>query len=352
MKQHVVALLLPFAILMSCMGCAPGSKANVGTTRSTGGSAVVTERGDGTGDIRKSAKINESGIRFFRYSYDNSYGASSYYYEVDASGEKALLRYAELGLMSWEDYDDEKKALVCELDESFVEKLNLLYKNGGLASWDGYHETTAGVCDGDAFSLSIRFEDGGSLSASGSNCAPEGYGAFKERLQELFSPPKAQLVDAYIQSKRQEEITGELESMLFSIHQHGDSGSNEYTFMLCETGNEEAKNLDLVLKFKREAELPKGRYQYYGHVRDAGKWLREFREIFDANDVKQWAFWDKSAEDYNNREFFQLSFVFTSGQQVDAMGTLYPEHYDEVRAACMDVIGKIVKQYGVVAEKG
>ena len=55
-----------------------------------------------------------------------------------------------------------------------------------LAEWDGFHKVDPGVLDGESFSLSVELEDGGAISASGSNCFPAGYGEKVSAIREFF----------------------------------------------------------------------------------------------------------------------------------------------------------------------
>ena len=56
----------------------------------------------------------------------------------------------------------------------------------------------------------------------------------------------------------------------------------------------------------------------------------------------KWYNWDKAAEDYNNAEWFQLSFSFEEGN-MNAMGTEYPENYDEFRSEVLQHIVRVIR---------
>lgn len=52
--------------------------------------------------------------------------------------------------------------------------------------WDGFHESNADVLDGTSFTFEASFADGSSVSASGTNAFPEGYGEFVQGIRLLI----------------------------------------------------------------------------------------------------------------------------------------------------------------------
>ena len=56
----------------------------------------------------------------------------------------------------------------------------------GLKSWDGFSGTNSGVLDGDGFSVSVEFADGGRVHASGYMRFPRGYRMAKDALFSFF----------------------------------------------------------------------------------------------------------------------------------------------------------------------
>lgn len=63
------------------------------------------------------------------------------------------------------------------LDADEAQAVLALPTQADFLLWDGFHRTSRDMLDGDSFSLTMRFADGTSLSASGSNAYPEGYQA-------------------------------------------------------------------------------------------------------------------------------------------------------------------------------
>lgn len=56
----------------------------------------------------------------------------------------------------------------------------------GVEAWDGFDETDQNVLDGDGFWLEIELEDGGTVSAHGTNAYPPNYHEFIGILRGLF----------------------------------------------------------------------------------------------------------------------------------------------------------------------
>ena len=55
-----------------------------------------------------------------------------------------------------------------------------------LAEWNSFDETDPDALDGESFSLSVAFSDGGAITASGSNRFPEGYADAAARIEAFF----------------------------------------------------------------------------------------------------------------------------------------------------------------------
>ena len=55
-----------------------------------------------------------------------------------------------------------------------------------LAEWNGYHKIDRDMLDGVSFSLSVEFEDGRVINASGSNCFPRAYSEKVSAIKDFF----------------------------------------------------------------------------------------------------------------------------------------------------------------------
>lgn len=77
----------------------------------------------------------------------------------------------------WEDFDGqhhEERSLNVRPDE-----VTAVLMDCRADSWDDFHESNSDVLDGHSFTFEASLSDGTSVTASGTNAVPEGYGAFK-----------------------------------------------------------------------------------------------------------------------------------------------------------------------------
>ena len=72
------------------------------------------------------------------------------------------------------------------LTDEDMASFSVLVQELGLAEWNGYHKIDRDVLDGASFSLSVVFEDGGVIDASGSNCFPRGYSEKVSAIRDFF----------------------------------------------------------------------------------------------------------------------------------------------------------------------
>lgn len=71
-------------------------------------------------------------------------------------------------------------------EDAFLLDVSKLIEEHNLRAWDGFDKSASGVLDGDGFDLSIRYEDGTEISASGRNCSPDGYNEADRAINDLF----------------------------------------------------------------------------------------------------------------------------------------------------------------------
>jgi len=67
-----------------------------------------------------------------------------------------------------------------------AEALASLVQNHELTRWNGFDRVDRHALDGTGFELTIRYEDGQEVRASGSNAFPEGYKAAHEAVLNFF----------------------------------------------------------------------------------------------------------------------------------------------------------------------
>ena len=321
MKKRMLVLVLTLGLIGVLTGCKSQSDRLLGIK--------------GTNGIGKKAVDNESGVDTFFYSYNGSIGGNSYSYSVV---EKDGKHYLEFESMLYGDYD----TLTMELDETFLGQLTALYKDCRLACWDGYDKYATNVLDGDGFSLRISFRDGESMSAHGSNCEPDGYQDFYQKMEELFTPLREQLLEEARAQKIAEGFPGKLNFIMAVFKQKGTSGNDFYDIFITEPGVREM-NFDVQIQSESGEFIEAGSYQYYTAMDASQIDFAGVQELIDRYDLIQWYDYDEAAEDYNNSEWFQISFGFDDGKTLNACGTEHPEHYDEFRKEFLELVVKMTE---------
>ena len=317
MKKRVVTIVLALGLVGILTGCRSGLGIK------------------GTNGIGKKAVDNESGVNTFFYSYNASIGADSYSYSVVEKDGKHFLEYES---MIYQDYG----TMTMELDVDFLDQLTKLYKDCRLAEWDGYDKYATNVMDGDGFSLRLSFRDGQSMSAHGSNCAPDGYGEFYQKMEELLVPLRDELLEEARQQKIAEGFSGNLDFIMANFKQKGSSGSDSYDIFITMPGVRE-KNFDVQIKSESGEFLEPGSYRVYTAMDASQIDFAGVQALIEKYDLVQWYNYDKAAEDYNNSEWFQISFGFDGGNTLNACGTEHPENYDAFRKEFLELIVKMTE---------
>ena len=88
---------------------------------------------------------------------------------------------ANLSLMAGE------KEYSLDMNAEEAEALASLVQNHELTRWNGFDRVDRHALDGTGFELTIRYEDGQEVRASGSNAFPEGYREAREAILEFFA---------------------------------------------------------------------------------------------------------------------------------------------------------------------
>ncbi len=279
---------------------------------------------EGSDGLGKKAVVNTSGVTGFSYNFDGTIGGNNFSYSVRKQKDgKIVLKYES---MEYDEYGE----MTREMDQAFLDSLDALYKKHNICRWEGYNKYNSYVCDGDGFSLSFSFADGKSMSAHGSNCYPEGYREFETEMDALFAP----IVEALREEKRQEFMAagfdGVVDFIMANFRDRGTSGSDSYEFLLSHEGVR-TDNYEVRIHSESGDFLPPGDYNVCRTVPDSCISFAGVQALVDKYRLIEWYNYDKSAEDYNNSEWFQLSFGFSGGSRLSAMGTAHPDRYDEFR---------------------
>ncbi|MBO4868175.1 MAG: hypothetical protein J5585_00525 [Clostridia bacterium] len=284
----------------------------------------------GTDGEGKKAVSNKSGLKRFNYSYDGTIGGNNCSYDLRYENGVPVLRYES---MEHPDYGEMKT----EIGEDVVDTLNNIYLNLRIAEWNGYSKYNPEVCDGEGFSLSMGFNDGKSLSASGTNAFPPGYGAFCAAMERVLEPIRDRMLERERQKKIEEGLHGRLESILACFKQKGASGDDDYFFMIMNKGLRK-RNYEIRVDADSGDFFPAGKTSICREVPDEYTALDKVYELIEKYDLIKWYDYDETAPDYGDREWFQLSLGFDDGLSINAMGSEPPENYDAFRADFLRVM--------------
>ena len=102
------------------------------------------------------------------------------------------IRETARGRFAWIELHNDDHYVLPLTDEDMA-SFSALVQELGLTEWNGYHKIDRDVLDGASFSLSVEFEDGGVIDASGSNCFPRDYSEKTSAIRDFFE----KLMDAY-----------------------------------------------------------------------------------------------------------------------------------------------------------
>ena len=307
------------SILMSLLGC--GTRPEPGVK--------------GTDGLGKKAVDNESGLVDFSYSYNGSIGGDSYTFRVKKQEDgTALLTY---DAMQYDSYGD----MEMPVETNLLAALEDLYHKHHICQWEGFSKSNEYVLDGSGFSLRLAFQDGKSMSASGSNTWPDGYRDFIADLNTLIEP--------YLEAARQEArkkilergMEGDLNCVLALYIQKGDAGSDRYDILLRSQSIYDP-NIDVEILSESGDFIEPGKYRWYGSLPDEEVCFKQIQELIDKYDILQWYNFEGDAEDPNNTEWFQVSFSYKE-DAINACGSIHPEHYEEFRKELLTCIIEMLK---------
>lgn len=133
-----------------------------------------------TGGNQAPAPVESKPIEYFCYSNSGSSTYEIYSYEVKKdkeSGEMVVVYELNCG----------NEVYTVPADEELLQALAAIVADHNMQRWDGFSEIDSMILDGSGFSLSVAFEDGSRIRASGSNSFPRGFSAAWEAIDDLFT---------------------------------------------------------------------------------------------------------------------------------------------------------------------
>lgn len=288
------------------------------------------------------ASAGNGKVKYLSYSYHGSIGGGSHTITVEKTNDTTPATIT-LDYMDHRDYGK----LTGKVSDAFMDSINALCEKYQIHKWDGFDKINREVLDGYGFSLSAKYENNKHINAHGSNSFPAGYHQFSSELEELIKPEKERLFEEARKKKIERGVEGNLHFMMINFIQHGDSGYDRYECMISEP-QDDRSNISVTVNSENGDFFPQGRHNYYGTATNEEIGWDDFAAIIKKYKIVNWMDYSKTAEDYNNAEWFQLDFSFEKGY-ISAMGSIPPDaNYDAFRHDLLKqlamMINKLVKK--------
>lgn len=275
---------------------------------------------DGAGN---KAVDNESRIVSFSYNISGSVRSGRSAYEFTREENDCVFTYIT------HEYPEYGEMRLTVTEEEFDELKNL-YKKFRLAAWDGFSKYDPEVCDGSSFSLHINFEDGGKLSADGSNAFPDGYRAFVEEMDKIVDPLCEKVLEISRQEKIREGIHGTLSMIMAAFIDRGKSGRDEYHVLISKEGIR-SENFDVRIKSVSGKYFSEGELKFYRNVPDELLNFSEVQEMAEKYGLINWYNYNKTAQDPNNEQWYQICLIYGDEFKLSSCGTQHPDNYEGFR---------------------
>lgn len=293
------------------------------------------------------ASAGNGKVKYLSYSYHGSIGGGSHTITVEKANDTTPATIT-LDYMDHRDYG----VLTGNVSDAFMDSINALCERYQIQKWDGFDRINREVLDGYGFSLNAKYENNKYISAHGTNSFPAGYHGFSEELENLIKPEKERLFEEARQKKIERGVEGELHFMMINFIQRGKSGYDRYEAMISEPMTDRS-NINVTVYSENGDIFPEGNHRYYGTATNEDiKWA-DFAALIKKYKITNWMDYSKTAEDYNNAEWFQLNFSFDKGI-ISAHGSLPPDkNYDAFRRDILQQLKKMIDRLvkkGVVTE--
>lgn len=248
--------------------------------------------------------------------------------------------------LSYNDREVSLEEVVCPIDDETLDKVGQLCADLNIMSWNKFNRNAKGVLDGTMFSLMVYFEDDkGDVYASGSNCFPKNFDRFEAGIREIMAP----LIEAELVRSREEkyengEYSVDLTYAMINYAGRGASGSDSYSISVRDKSSA-AQWVEITLESDSGEFIEPGTYRYNGDPDNVNEFLARLQEVVEKYKVYKWDGYDKSTEDYNDREWFQLCFWYEGDVAIRCCGCGDTEHYAEVREELMKIVVEYLKGY-------
>jgi len=279
-------------------------------------------------------------IKSFSYNYDGTIGGNTFSWTVTRK---------EDGTVLFQQFDHMRTGhedLYDTLPAAFMDSLEAICSKHKIHRWDGFRGNNQYVCDGDGFSLSIRYEDGRKVDAHGMNSYPNGFREFRDDLYELCNPIRDHIWEMARQRKREKGVSGDLQGMLWVFSNHYPGPDYTYEALIRHDALIE-NNVDITIKHSDGSIFPEGDFRIYCRVTDDKIHWDKFAALIQKHRLARWCDFDEHDTENKAAEWFQVGFDFDEGE-INASGSAHPEDYDAFREEFLQLF---VNTFGFLFDK-
>lgn len=273
-----------------------------------------------------------AGINYLEARYDGTISGEVFSYKIEKEGDTFYFIYEDISLPS-------EEGLRTEIGREVLEELRKIYDELEIEKWNGFNKRNKDVMDGHGFSLTIGFDNGERLNASGYNYSPDHYWEFREELAGLFQPYIEELMEAEKERLISKGVSGKLNYVLANFQK---PGGDQYEINLIRDEGINY-NLDIHIKSLKGEFFEEGDYLYYTTLPLEALNFVGIEELIEKYDIIKWYGWDKASKDSSTSEWFQLGFEFDDGR-IDAQGTEHPENYEAFRRDFLKLIAAMIEE--------
>lgn len=328
-----ILVIMTLSMILSLLGCGKGGRTII---KHQGGKNQTGEE-FGEDDGMSGNDFSEDGSAEYKKLVAFAFGESGY-----MPGYSYNVRD---GVLTYEDREKCADELVCPVDDAVMVEVSELFAKLNIKSWDRFDRSNDYVLDGSGFSLSAEFEDGTTISASGSNAFPKNFSEFATELRKIMEPTVSKALETHLEDNyKAGKYDGPLEFTYIMFKDRGASGNDEYSFILwSQSGNNGDFEIDVTNESGDFAD--KGTYKYMGNYEKSDEVLARIQEVLEKYEVYKWDGYDESTDDYNDREWFQMVFDYAD-TSINCCGCGDTEHYEDVRKELLTILMECAVELG------
>lgn len=209
--------------------------------------------------------------------------------------------------------------------------------------WNGFSKSDPDVLDGYGFSMKLRYANGKTVRAQGSNSFPKGYGQFAKDIGDLFDPYR----EKYAYDRIPKHIDSDsISSVYVTFIKQGNSGFDDVSLSLNRNlypgrDNVSVSVFDHEGEFLEKMERKEETLKINTVMEELD--LTKLQAAVRKYELPLINGYDKTAEDYGNCEWFQIDIYYESGESLTLCGTEKFPRYDEARhdiiRSCLEAAG-------------